>query len=293
MDLDYAKRMVDHYKKRYGIRGLSIQAEGEVLLYKNYHELVLYAKDSGFSRLSMTTNGTVLDRHADFVLEHLRNISISIDGYDSDTYVTNRGTNEKHFNRVINNVKLLVSKRKGLTKPGPGIFIACVIGKFNVDYLEPMIKLSEELEVDKIRFAAYHPTDGNTDELAPLYYGDYEVEKRFSEIMSRTDYTVDITLPSLYGNRKEFKCSQLFDGIIVGARGSFSPCCHVAPDDVYGNYNNDPNDFNNGELVTFRKEFHNAKRLEELPTICRQCTRLSPERWLFNKQTRIWEFQRQ
>ena len=97
MDLDYAKRMVDHYKKRYGIRGLSIQAEGEVLLYKNYQELVLYAKDRGFSRLSMTTNGTVLDRHADFVLEHLRNISISIDGYDSDTYVTHRGTTRNFY----------------------------------------------------------------------------------------------------------------------------------------------------------------------------------------------------
>ena len=286
MSLTDAIAILDEYQKRYPISSVDIAAEGEVLLYKEFESITKYAINCGLD-ISCTTNGTLLDRHSDFLLNNLRNITISIDGYNASTYIEHRGGTEKHFNRVIENVSSLVSKRDRESSKC-AITINCIVGRFNLDYIQPMIKFAEDIGVDRMRFGNYHPTDGDEETLAPLVYGDREVEATFREVIGDTDYSVDVTLPSLYGGRKNFRCTQLFEGVVVGAKGDFSPCCHNEPDRKHGSFFSDPEAFAGGTLGEFRRQFSVAKKLEELPGVCQRCPRMSPERAKFVRERGSW-----
>jgi MoaA/NifB/PqqE/SkfB family radical SAM enzyme len=286
MSLTEATKILDEYQKRYSISSVDIAAEGEVLLYKEFENITTHAIKRGLE-VSFTTNGTLLDRYSDFLLENLRNISISIDGYDAPTYIEHRGGTEKHYERVIDNVKNLVAKRdRGNYRST--ITVNCIIGRFNFDYIQPMIAFAEEVGIDRMRFGNYHPTDGIEEKLAPLVYGDLEVEAKYREIIGKNDYSVNIGLPSLYGGRKTFRCTQLFEGIVVGAKGDFSPCCHNEPDPQHGSFFVDPEEFGGGSLAEFRRQFLKANDLKDLPTICQRCPRLSPERAKFSREEGSW-----
>jgi MoaA/NifB/PqqE/SkfB family radical SAM enzyme len=286
MKLEDAKNIIDYHKEMFSIGGIDIAAEGEVLLYKELKQIVCYANKKGL-KIGMTTNGSLLDRYSDFFLRNLKGLTVSIDGYDAPTYIEHRGGTEKHYFRVMENVRKFISARN------TGNFdcqlaINCIVGRFNLDYIKPMIKLAEELGVDRMRFGNYHPTDEDTERWGPLNYGDPDVEALYREILSRNDYRVDIVLPSLYGGRKVFRCAQLFEGVVIGAKGQYSPCCHNEPDLQYGDYFKDPTACFKGPLAEFRKKFDHASKLEQLPTVCQQCPRMSPERAKYSRKTGGW-----
>lgn len=285
MAFDSAKQIIIHFY-HIGIRSISPQAEGEVLLYKRYEDIVLHCYGLGYDRIRLITNGLLLHKHIDFVLKYL-DITISIDGYDAPTYILHRGGTERTFEKVVNNVTTLVARRTE-TAADSLININCIVGRFNYEYIKPMIKFAEDVGVDSVSFGNYHPTNEDLGKWGPLYYDDQVVLDYFRSIISQDDYRVAIRLPSLYGRRTSFRCEMLFNTVVVGSGGSFSPCCHIATDPYWGAFREDPMGYNANRLALFRKQFSAARRYEELPDICRECPRLSPQVLIFKPGERKW-----
>lgn len=287
MDLERAKHILAYFKNKYCVKNFTASAEGEVFLYDGLKELIRFARDIGYKKINLTTNGILLDKYTDFLLDFLDTLTVSIDGYNSETYILRRGGTEATFKRVINNARSLIEKKKKANKR-LSVIMNCIIGRFNLGYIEPMIRLAEDLKADAMRFGAYHPTGNDKDKLSPLYYGDKEAEGYYRNIMNNTDWKVDITLPSLYGKRSKFQCSMLFNAVQIGVKGNFAPCCHIPTNDKYGNFFTKPDGFNSKKLVSFRRSFLRGKRYEDLPEPCRECPRLSPTRYKFLNKTKSW-----
>ncbi|MBF0473000.1 MAG: SPASM domain-containing protein, partial [Nitrospirae bacterium] len=243
----------------------------------------------GFNVTSITTNGLLLHKKMDLIFENLNSIVISLDGYNAETYNKQRGGTEDTYNTVINNISNLVKERDKDKNKNFKIELNCIIGRFNLDYIEPMINKAEELGVDRMRFGSFHPTNNDKSIYSPIYLGEKDVEEIYKYLMSKTDWNTDITLPSLYGNRKIFWCSMLSEMVVIGAKGDFSPCCQMPPDTKYGNFFDTPNSYNKGNAAQFRRQFYFAKSYNELPLSCRECPRLSPIRNQFSSKLKIWD----
>lgn len=76
---------------------------GEVLLSKNFDEVAGYAKQAGF-KLSIITNGTLIDRHVETLRSYFDKIYISVDGPEE---IHDRVRGQGVFRKIQNNLKLL------------------------------------------------------------------------------------------------------------------------------------------------------------------------------------------
>jgi MoaA/NifB/PqqE/SkfB family radical SAM enzyme len=287
MDPDCARRIIDAYVAE-GVKRIRVQAEGEVLLYEHFTDIVDYAGSRGSLALPLVTNGIRLAEFAEFVAPRMA-VTISIDGYDPPTYNEHRGGNEETFRKVLQGVRELVRAREKLEADRRHrITINCILGRFNFRYVEPMVKLAEELGVDQMSFGNYHPTDGDDETWAPLRQNDDEVVRYFRGIVERNDWPVDVRLPGLYGPLEKLYCNSLFETAVIGTNGDLAPCCHMNAAPGYGNVQDGLPAHNSPALTALRADFLAADDKRGLLAICRQCPRLHPDRARFDRASRCW-----
>ena len=84
-------------------------------------------------------------------------------------------------------------------------------------------------------------------------------------------------------NKENFFCPML-KNVVIGAKGCFSPCCHIPTDIKWGQFP-DPSE----ELNDFKKKFQTATSLIEIPLKCQKCPRLFTERATFSSKKKKWE----
>ena len=111
---------------------------------------------------------------------------------------------------------------------------------------------------------------------SPLEKSDIQVQQALLDICKNNSYGVDIIMPSLIRKSAKPHCSMLFDSILIGSDGNFSPCCHIPTDIKYGNSFENPDEYNIGESQKLRNKFLEASSAEQLPETCRSCPRLDP-----------------
>lgn len=92
-----------------GYRGLSLTG-GEPLLNKDWYKIINFAKELGFERREITTNGVLLEK---YIQEHgypidLTLVKVSFDTIDRKTFTEITGKDE--FNRVVSSVKCVSKK---------------------------------------------------------------------------------------------------------------------------------------------------------------------------------------
>lgn len=112
---------------------------GEPLLYKGFDFLAETLKNDGF-RLSMVSNATLLNEHAEVVKNCIDNINISIDG---DQVLHNSVRGAGVFEKVRENLKL-IKNRKGR------LVFLCTISDLNVDIFPDIPYKLMALEPDEI-----------------------------------------------------------------------------------------------------------------------------------------------
>jgi len=176
MPFDKVKEIIDHYRKK-GVKRIRIQSEGEILLYKHFKETVLYCRQRGFLKFGIPTNGILLDEYTDFILDNMNQLTVSIDGYDSKSYIEHRGGTEGTYKKILNNITDFVKKRKNNKCK---IMINSVIHSGNFDKSVRFVELAESLGVDAIRFSNFHPI-GKEETLKPVSIKDIKhLAKYFS-----------------------------------------------------------------------------------------------------------------
>lgn len=98
---------------------------GEPLLYSHIKELLELVGEKNIPAL-ITTNGTVLNRYAEAIVKaEIRDIDISVDSSNEDTYRKIRKNGELH--KVIENIDLLFKQKEKYHSQYPRIGISCVI----------------------------------------------------------------------------------------------------------------------------------------------------------------------
>jgi len=284
--LDEAKEIVKHYRDA-GVRQAIPNAEGDVLLHPEYPSLVQFINQQGFRfRPWLVTNGIRLPEVAGFVAGNIGEVLISIDGSSCEKYSVHRGGNEALFNKVLSGVRSVVEACRGADSR-PEIIINCVMTADRCNDIPDMIRLAEKLGVDTIIFTNFHVV-GDSSKMRPVTAGDAETNVILKAAVSRTDYKVNVFLPSLYGNiMPPYRCKMLAS-IMIGSNGDFAPCCRLVPESRWGNYFTSTDKHNNEALKAFRLSVLNAGSQGQLPKVCRKCAHLSPKRAVFLRDKRQW-----
>lgn len=113
MSLDLFKQIVDEAVK-YPTTKLFLQFLGEPLLNRQIIPMIRYAKESGISFVSISTNGMLLNRNGlddGLLVSGIDEINISVDGATKETFEQIRP--RVSFERIEKNIRSLLIKRKG------------------------------------------------------------------------------------------------------------------------------------------------------------------------------------
>lgn len=118
---------------------------GEPLLYPHFRELLVAAKKRGFM-VNLQTNGIRLAEVADLLVDlDVEWINISLDG-PQEAHDRIRGPSA--FRRTVEGIEALVAARKRKNRPGPILFINCVICKDNLEVFDQIVPLALDLKAD-------------------------------------------------------------------------------------------------------------------------------------------------
>ncbi len=212
---------------------------GEPLLNNQIYQMVTHAKqyhidtkiDSNLNRLSEE------DAEA-LILSGLDKLIVSIDGATPETYSKYRVGGD--FNRAMDNLRLLIEKKRQLGKIHPYICWQFLVFRHNEHEIEKVKRIGKDLGVDVGITKAFI---GNKDWI-PLNE-DYSHYRR-KEINS--EYTSEH-----FKKSQEAMCNWPWEAITINPNGSVSPCCSVE-DEKY--------DFGNVFQSPFREVWNNQKYRE-------------------------------
>lgn len=217
------------------IRGLIFTGGGEPLCNPYTLKAVELARTKGLDS-GFITNGSLFNQEsAKIVLKNCTWLRVSLDAASPEVFKASHGLDGNEFNRVVNNIALLVRTKEKLRSK-------CIIG---VGFLtcdatiSDMVKaavLSKKLGVDYLQFRpmqihdggkfAYHWTDvGNEIAEALKYSGD-----GFQVLYSKHKYEMahDPRFGRHYG-----KCYGQQFATVISASGKMYVCCHTRG---YGKY---------------------------------------------------------
>lgn len=265
MSLGNFKKIIDELGDcLYSIR---LENWGEPLLNEEIFEMITYAKRRKIST-AFNTNLLFLDEQKakELILSGLDHIKISLDGATPESYAKYRIGGD--FNKVINNIKLLVKMRKILNKSNPFIEIQFIIMKHNEYELEAIEVLSKDLEVDSLFIERLRP-DMREELFNPTFYGIEKFKNWLptDENYSRFNYQT---------KKRKFQpniCSYLWTSAVINWDGSIVPCCSVY-DECYdfGNiFQNGFKDIWNGQKYIASRRLIGRHKQEGIETVCANC----------------------
>jgi Fe-coproporphyrin III synthase len=190
---------------------------GEPFCYPEIFEL-LKALNSYPMRVSILTNGTLIDEKAvEYIkgLRFLHIVQVSIDGSTSEIHDWQRG--EGSFDRSIRAVKLMIEKDVPVT-------IKAIINSHNRRDIENMLKMALDMGLDGMDFG-----DAVECGRAAVYSNDMSLEGRvYEEIMNNVFDLVkkypDASIGGTLGQKVEMLTDFYRNGPGCGGRGTFSTC---------------------------------------------------------------------
>lgn len=215
---------------------------GEPLLNEQIFDMIKYAKQY-HSDIKIDTNLTHLDedRAERLILSGLDKIIVSLDGLTQETYsMHRRGGN---FQVVMNNLKLLLKKRKELKSNKPYVTWQFLVFRHNEHEIDDARKMGRKLGVDHVgitkAFIGYKDWIPRNPE-----YSNYKVEE-----INNNELTSDHFKPA-----QETFCSWPWEAIAINPNGSASVCCSVEDEkDDFGNIFDQP-----------FKEFWNSEKYQAM-----------------------------
>jgi organic radical activating enzyme len=123
---------------------------GEPMIYSHFKEFVIEAKKRRFV-FELVTNGTLLSRYADFVVEQgIEFVSVSLDGLE-EQHDEIRG-HPGAFRRTVEGLRALLEARKRAKSYSPVITVGFVVMKSNIHIMEQMAHLALDMGVDILLF---------------------------------------------------------------------------------------------------------------------------------------------
>ena len=117
--LDRFEEMLGELKAM-GTRAIRLSGGGEPLFHRKIHDFLRAIKASGLPIENLTTNGVLLRSEvAELLVGTCEQVTFSLNTADETTYAAMMQTNERNFQRVIDNLRGLVAakRRQGARNP--------------------------------------------------------------------------------------------------------------------------------------------------------------------------------
>ena len=137
LEFERLKEVIDEcalYKPHYELFG------GEPLMYSHLDQLLDYISNNG-SKVTIPTNGTLLQRKADVLLKNsVEKVWVSLDG-PKNINNTQRGANS--YQLAQEGIVSIYEKRKKTGQNHPRIGVHCVVTAFNYKYLKDLVDNSD------------------------------------------------------------------------------------------------------------------------------------------------------
>ncbi len=273
------------------LKRLHLQGLGEPMMHPQFFDMVHYAAERGI-QVTINTNLTLLNpqRTDRLVQSGLDTLYFSIDGSTAATY--ERIRKRAHFDRVLNNVELLLETRKRLGNELPRLCLVMVIMRQNLHELPDLVRLAQQWSADK--FFVQHLSHDFGEPTLPEEYRpmrDYiagqslvheepqRVERYFNEARELAESLgVNLRLPRTTPKRHapgtpgRDRCDWPWTGAYISYEGYMMPCCMVStPDRLnFGKVTDHSltSVWNGDEYNGFREQLNS----DNPPDICRSCS---------------------
>lgn len=220
------------------VPGIIISGGGEPTLNKNNELLVELAAANDIS-IGMFTNGSMLnDETIKTYVDNLWWMRFSFDDFSPESYAKTKGTSERMYYTVLENIRKVVKYKKETGNTRCRIGLDFILTPTNIDKMKDIYAESVELGVDYLQFCdcimiGYEFTQLRKDMIQENIEWIYRCWKEGS--------TMDVVYePLQQENRIHCRdCSLTKYLVQVGADGLVRPCAHCARRDwmAYGDLN--------------------------------------------------------
>ena len=238
---------------------------GEPFLNSNVFEMIKYAKQYR-ADVKIDTNMNHLDEKGieTLILSGLDKIVVSIDGLSQETYGKYRVGGE--FSLAMNNLKLLIKKRKELKSAMPYITWQFLVFRHNEHEVEEAVKLGRQMGVDHVGVTKAFIGDKNWIP-QDAKYSNYKL----AEIKGELTY-------NHFKSESNVFCNWPWEAVAVNSNSWVSPCCSVEEEkDDFGNFLAQPFEdlWNSAKFLEARKYIKDKKQgLSAGSNICVGCRHL-------------------
>ena len=163
--------------KAMGTRAIRLSGGGEPLFHRKILDFLRAIKASGLPIENLTTNGVLLRSEvAELLVGTCEQVTFSLNTADETTYAAMMQTNERNFQRVIDNLRGLVAAKRRRGARNPHIKLQFLVWKENFRQIPEMYRLGCEAGADSILFngLAFLPpeklmNEAETAEMMELY----------------------------------------------------------------------------------------------------------------------------
>lgn len=266
---------------------IGLHGYGEPLLNKDLFQMIKYTAKR--SKVCVTTNGTLLDKYTDQLINHNTNsIKVSIDAANKTTYKKIRGAD--YFDKIINNLKMLQDEKRVRRTKFPIIRFNFVIHQLNFNEITGVIKLAKNLEIKTVYFQALLFQDlikalklklkkielSPRDMIAQIENGILQSKKNniitnLNEIKKNFPYIWNYYKKDNFSKENNRKCLKPWTSVFISVNGDVKPCdCLGLTNTVMGNiFTQDFNSIlNSNNFKRFRTKIKAGKRPHP---ICKEC----------------------
>jgi MoaA/NifB/PqqE/SkfB family radical SAM enzyme len=229
-----------HQLKEIGIKEL-IFTGGEPLLRNDIGEIIKEAKALEFQAIIVVTNGLLLERKAEELLDNgVTHIDISIDAINE--------TNDKirgipgYYKKAINGIKTIQKLKKNKALDVPVTIMTTLLMKDNINDIPKLVELAKNLDAHilfNLLEASLYIFGGVP--LSELMVDDHKkidetidylktINKKFPGVITQCNYSLDYARNYLKGkNRYNFHCVHGFRMVYLGSHGEIFPCWAMEP----------------------------------------------------------------
>ncbi|MEM2109080.1 MAG: tungsten cofactor oxidoreductase radical SAM maturase [Candidatus Odinarchaeota archaeon] len=151
---DYLK-LLDQLTELPELKTIVFGGLGEPTIHPKFKKIV----ESTRSRLPeielvMTTNGTMIDRFQDLIIDNFDYMIVSIDAVSEDVF---KGIRGPQAGKVINNLKNFAEYRNKIRKFTPWIWVEFVAMRQNIEELPKLLAIAKDLQISRIMISNMLP----------------------------------------------------------------------------------------------------------------------------------------
>lgn len=265
MDFNFIIDLLDDFERN-DVVALTLSG-GEPLLYSNISKLLCYIKDNTSMRISLNTNGILLNdqRYIDLLLKNeVRTIQISLDGNrEMHDFIRGKGTYIQAIKAIKKSIAYGIEVRIGYT-----------VNALNYNYIEETCGVSKEIGASSFAIYRYIPSS-NRNGHKNLDFTPVSLYEAAQKVLFAYNKYADLNFRIYYENLSFFmflldgyykdrtQCLAGVGQINIDCACNMSLCAHL--------HNLSDNLLNTGVGLAWESQKLLIPSLQEIPMECKDC----------------------